>query len=194
MKNELDIVEQLLGNEDVAECHKPRTKKKALRLDIDKDTPDDDYDAESHVKHLDPEVKGKDATERKQDKEHWIGDCHKLSKGEKTYAGLPDEAYLYVFRMQGPNGSACVYDPVHWIYGWGKDTVAAAKDCLTNVHNYRAENPELIPGLIKGWEERLAKFGNPHSFFKDTPPTSKTYQSKNIESKTTTDILKAIGL
>jgi len=197
MKNELDIVDELLGNEGIADCHKPR-KKKAKRINLDKDTPDEDYDPEAvvepHVKHMDPVVKGRDASEKVKDRRDWIGDCHKLSKEEKEGAGLPENAYLVINCIGNANASACVHDPVHRIYGWGEDTLEAVKNCLQNIREWRAEFPELIPDLIKGFEERLAKHGNPYNFNDVNAHPSKTYQSKNIEAKTTTDILKAIGL
>jgi len=197
MNNELDIVDQLLGNEGIADCHKPRSKKKAVKLSIDNDVPDSDDEGavlEPHTKHMDPVVKGRDATEKVKDRADWIGDCHKLSKAEKEGAGLPDEAYIVIDCVGNPNASACVHDPVHSIYGWGEDTLDAVKNCLQNIREWRAEFPELIPNAIKGFEERLAKHGNPYDLTKATTHASKAYQSKNIEGKTTTDILKAIGL
>lgn len=202
MSDEFDIVEQLLGNE------KP---KKSVKLDVDKDIPDEeDIDLTESgegnvtgliqkVKHLDPLIKGKDASCEKKDKEHWPGDCVPISKEDIIRACLPKDAYLYVKYINGPNYSACVYDPVHWIYGWGNSTMEAKKDCIDNIVAWRKEYPDKIDNLIKGWEERVRKYAHPmrvHSNSSDdgSTKTLKKLASKPLVEKNTSDILSDLGL
>lgn len=196
MSNELDIVDQLLKNDKPAAEAPKKTKPAVKDVEESFHTREEVVVAkEPHVKWMDPTVKGRDATSERKDKPHWTGDCHKLSDKEKQFAGLPAEAYLYVKDVGGPNSSACVYDPVHWIYGWGNDTMEAVKDCLNNIRNWRAENPALVEELIKGWEERLVNHKHPFNFTpKVEASTVNKYKDKHIESKNTTDILKDLGL
>jgi hypothetical protein len=131
--NELDLVSQLLKND----------KKEVL--------------AESK------KVEGpKDAKSENKPKAHYPGDCMNISMKDKQDAGLPQEAYIVVKQIGTPNQHACVYDPVHWIYGWGEDTMSAVRDCLYNIKEYRKSKPkELIDELISGWQERLKQYGHP---------------------------------
>jgi hypothetical protein len=176
MKNELDIVNNLIKNEKPAKAQKDE----AVKI--------------PHVKHMVPEVKGTDASKEKKSQPHWPGDCIPLTKEQIAKASLPEKSYLYVKTIPGPNSIASVYDPVHWIYGWGETTPEAINDCIENIHNWRLENPELIADALKVWEERVANYGHPLKFKQTDIPAPSAYKAKHIESKTTTDILKEIGL
>ncbi len=177
MKDELDIVNQLIKNENPIDVHAPTAK--VVRA--------------PHEKHMDPVVKPKVAKENKK-QEHWVGDTIKLSNEQKLECGLPESSYLVVKSMGNENASACVYDPIHWIYGWGEDTLGAVKDCVANIKEWRQDNPDSIADLIKGWEIRLEHTKHPYKFKSEDAPAPKTYQTKPIDSRSTTSILKELGL
>ena len=186
-KNELDIVEQLLNNETPAVVKKKKKKDSVTTYSRD--------ESEPHVKHLDPLVKPVDASNEKRTKPFWPGDCTGLTKEQKTKCGLPDDAFICVSRLAGPNGSCCVFEPFHWIYGWGDNTADAISNCVNTIAEWRKTNAERIPILTSEWKERIEKYGHPFKF--TTKPNDVKHsrpQDKNInESKTTQDILKSIG-
>jgi hypothetical protein len=154
----------------------------------------------------------KSAKNEKKPKQDWGGDCLNISEKEKLPVGLPLESYLIIKEIGTPNSSACVYDPVHWIYGWGADTMSAVRDCLNNIRDWRKQNPDLIQDYVEGWQERLEKYGHP---FKaddkgvDVPKSVKKFVEKEsplvVESTeivapiedtppSTADILSDLGL
>lgn len=184
MKNELDIVNELLSNEKPKETKKKKREVVAYTSGLKDDG----------VRHLDPPVKEKDAS-KEPHKTHWVGDCIKLSKEQREKCSMPEDGYLYVKRIASPNYSACVYSPVYWIYGWGNSTEEAVSDCIDNIVEWRKNNPTRLESVIPDWKRYLEAYKHPYDF-RPTVTTDKVKpQLKAMnESKTTSDILKGLDL
>lgn len=195
MTDELDIVNDLLANEksEVKEL----TTEEILAIpkeDTANSTTKKDFFNLPERRPVSTVSRKICAHSEKHDSEDWPGNCLQLSKLQKEQAGLPLDSYLVVKCSGTPNSEACVYDPIHWIYGWGKTLGEASKDCLQNIMSWRKEHSDLIESLVEGWENRLKTTRHP---FK-APPEIKKNASKSMKrplvDKSTTEILKDVGL